>query len=383
MFESILIRPNSSREHSLDFGQLIENLFFYNKTIAHIGRHEIRGLFDLAEVDVLERLLQLEELSVYYNNSHTAIIKQGEIHAVDSVGLANLDLEKELYEESFRYKKDRLRSRKFSKKLSRLIHTYELPADFHKILNEQLNDDDFRNQVLNETIREYQPDFKGEFKELRYELEFVNDTNFKIHTNFDTLGIDVNRIKDDSPILSLINACEDLQVMSEFSAEVSLPEFNSKIIRLKVDSAIEKGVKAKREIEVFSHFAFDKSWALREAVNKKKVHLKAVLQILQKGSKYKEWLQGLPDDSNLMFAYVQKVQEGNILESMPAKAIRFYFFNGLTAILGAINSEVGIPLGLAVSAFDTFLLEKLGKNWKPSQFIEGELRPLLNFDDKK
>ena len=53
MFESIIIRPNSYLNHPLDYGQLIENLFFYKKTIAHIGRNEIKTLFSLAEVDVL------------------------------------------------------------------------------------------------------------------------------------------------------------------------------------------------------------------------------------------------------------------------------------------------------------------------------------------
>ena len=54
MFESIIIRPNSSRSHPLDFGQVIENLFFYGKTIVHIGIDQIKHLYQLADVDVLK-----------------------------------------------------------------------------------------------------------------------------------------------------------------------------------------------------------------------------------------------------------------------------------------------------------------------------------------
>lgn len=377
MFESILIRPNIHRNHSLDYGQMIENLFFYQKTIAHIGRNEIPGLFDLADVDVLEQLLSLPSLSIYFNNSHTGIGQSNDIHFVDSFGLANLDLEKELYEESFRYKHDTFKSRKFSKKLARLIKVHELPRDFNKVLNEQVKDKEFRDKVLIETINHYQPNHKIRLEDLRYELEFLDDNNFKIHTNFEAIGVDPNEITPNSPILSLVNACEDLFIMSENDSEVSLPEFNSKIIRTKINSTIEKGTKSKKEIEVFSHYTFDESWALREAINSKQIHVKAALNILKKGDKYKLWLQSLPDDSNLMFEYVQKIQERSILESMPAKAMRFYFFNGLGAILSEINPNVGIPLTVILNAFDTFLLEKLGRKWTPNQFIEGELRPLL------
>ncbi len=377
MFDSILIRPNSHRGHSLDYGQVIENLFFYQETIAHIGRTEIPGLFELADVDVLEQLLRLPSLSIYYNNSHTGIGNDNDIHFVDSFGLANLDLEKELYEESFRYKGDAFKSRKFSKKLARLIKVHELPKDFNKVMNEQLKDKEFRDKVLIETINHYQPNHGIHFEDLRFELEFLDDNNFKIHSNFDTIGINQNLIVDNSPILSLINACEDLFVMSESASEVSLPEFNSKIIRLKVNSSIERGTKSQKEIEVFNHYNFNESWALREAINSKRIHVKAAINILRKGDKYKSWLQNLPQDSNLMFEYVQKIQEHNVLESLPAKAIRFYVFNGLGAILSEIKPEVGIPFTLALNAFDTFILDNLGKKWTPNQFIESELRPLI------
>ncbi len=101
MFDSILFRPNSAREYPLDFGQIIESLFFYNKTIVHIGRGEIRTLFDLADVDVIEELFKFQYLEVYFNNSHAAIINHSDgIYSLDSFSLSNVDIEKELYEQS-------------------------------------------------------------------------------------------------------------------------------------------------------------------------------------------------------------------------------------------------------------------------------------------
>jgi hypothetical protein len=375
MFESILIRPNSSRHYPMDYGQMIENLFFYERTIAHIDRAGIRTLFDLADVDVLEQLLRVPSLTLYYNNSHTAIIFEGDTLSVDSFGISDLDLEKELYEESFNYKGDSFRSKKFAKKISRLIKQYQLPKGFSSTLDEQLKDREFLEGAVLESIKHYDPELLLKNKEIRYELEYINNSSFKIHSNIDFSKTD--KISADSPILALINACEDIKVMTETSSEISAPEFNSKMIRLKTVSAIERTNKSKKEIEVFNHFVYDEAWALREAINSKRIHVKPVLKVLQKAEKYKSWLKDLPNDANLMSEYVQRVEEKNIFESFYSKAIRFYLFNGMAAMLDVINPAIGVPVSLGLTAFDTFIFDHLCKKWKPNQFIRDELQPLV------
>ena len=304
MFESIIIRPNSSRKYPIDYGQLIESLFFYQKTILHIGRSEIRSLFDLTDIDVLVELFKNPALSVYYNNSHVAIINNDDIRSVDSFGLANLDLEKELYEESFIYKGDKKRSQIFAHKLSRSIGIHSLPKEFNSELNDQLKDDDLRNNILKQTIKYYQPDLK--FDDIRYELEFLNSNNFRVHSNFERMGVDSKLLTNDSPILALINACEDLHVAGENNSEILLPDYNSKMTQVKVNKVIQKTIKSQEEIHAFNHYTYDKSWALREAINSKRLHIKAILPTLRKASRYKEWLKDLPNDGNLLREYIAK-----------------------------------------------------------------------------
>ena len=377
MFESILIRPNSSRNYPLDCGQMIESLFFYNRIMVHIGRNEIKTLFDLAEPDVLENLLSLPQLNFFFNNSHSGIVRyhDKEICSFDTFGLASLDLEKELYHESFSHRKDKSRSKKFAKKISRLIKVHELPSNFNSTLIEQLKDEDFRKKVLIASINNYYPDHNWELTESKYELEFLNPTNFKIHTNLDFES--TNKISIDSPILALLNACEDLYVMSESSSEISVPEFNSEIIRLKLNSTLETINRPQKEIEVFNHFDFEQSWALREAINAKRIHVKAVLNLFEKAEKYRWIIKDLPPNTELFLEYIDRIRKGSSLETYQAKAIRFYLFNGAGFILGALKPEIGIPVTLGLNAFNDFLLDKLLQKWIPNQFIEGELRPLI------
>ena len=55
-----------------------------------------------------------------------------------------------------------------------------------------------------------------------------------------------------------------------------------------------------------------------------------------------------------------RTQDKSILEELPFKAARFFIFNGVGAILTALNPELGISLTVGASAFDEFFLEKLG-----------------------
>ncbi|MDB5276362.1 MAG: hypothetical protein JWR61_1317 [Ferruginibacter sp.] len=378
MFESIIMRPNSDRNYPLDYGQLIENLFFYKNTSVHIGRAEIKSLFDLTDLDVIIELLKHHSLNVYYNNSHTGIINKDEIRSVDSFGLSNFDLEKELYQESFDHGKDALKSKKFAKKLSSLIKVHELPQPFNLVMNEQLKDDVFRNRVVAEMFKNFYPDIQVQQSSQYYNIEFLNDIEFKIHTNIDFKQYD--KISIDGPVLAIINGCEDLHVMSENKSEISLPEFNSRIIRLKINSALEKRNNSQVEIDGFNEKIFKNSWALREAINSRTLLIKGALRALEKAEKYKDWLQDLPDNSDLMYEYLNAAQEKSVLEGLPGKTIRFFIFNTIGVGLGVVNPIIGIPAGIAVAAFDTFILDHLIKSWTPNQFIEKHYKPLITND---
>ena len=242
-------------------------------------------------------------------------------------------------------------------------------------MTDQLKDDAFLNKVLPATIRQYYPNLNYDGNTMRYELEFLNENDFRIHSNI--IFDEENPNDIDSPILALINTCEDLQVMSENFTEISLPEFNAEMIRIKMNSILKQSTKSVEEINVFNHFVFDETRALREGINNKNIFIKTLLKPLYKAEKFKSWLNDLPNDSNLMYEYLEKIEEKSILEKLPFKAIKFYLMNGLEAILTQLNPALSIPLIVGLNAFDTFLLSNLSKDWKPNQFIENELRPIV------
>jgi len=57
--------------------------------------------------------------------------------------------------------------------------------------------------VLVEALNEYSPNHNLNLDEIEYDIEFLDDKHFKIHTNID---FETNlQIKADTPILPLIN----------------------------------------------------------------------------------------------------------------------------------------------------------------------------------
>lgn len=325
----------------------------------------------MADVDVFVELFKKPALEVFFNNSHIAMGMIDDIRFVDSMTLSNLDIEKELYEQSFSYKQYRGRCKKFAKKISKFIKPYELPVGMQKILVSEIQDDELRHKVLVETLQHYCPNLEFKAEDLRYELEFINDTEFKIHSNLEQLDVDLIQFSEDTTIMSLITACEDLQVMSENNSEISVPSINSKILQTKIDITLSRTL-SNKEIEVFDPSVLNEAWDLSSAINQKKIHLKPVLELLRKAERYKPKLQDNAFDIEIIIDYIEKFEEKSILQKLPAKSIRFYLFTALSLIVDQIQPGTAIPMSFGLSTFDNFLLDHLIEKWCPNQLIEKE-----------
>jgi len=72
--------------------------------------------------------------------------------------------------------------------------------------------------------------------------------------------------------------------------------------------------------------------------------------------------------------YNASITQGTWTKKLPFRAARFAFFTIAGSVLGSVY---GAAAGLAVAAADQFLLDKLYQGWRPHQFINERLRPLL------
>jgi len=381
MFDSIILRPNQSRQHPVDFGQLTENLLFYGQSTLHISRPEIISLIQNANLDTIINLFSRPELNVLYNNSHSAVAFQDNqdghtYYDLNIFSLANFDIEEQFYKIHLELTGDTSRSKWFSKKISSLVNEYKLPEKFSQTFNEEVKDETFRMKVLFEALNYHYPEHGLSKNQIRFDVNYVSSDIFYVDSNIDFNTY--SKLSVNSILLYLINTVEDVQVIAEANSDISLPEINSLMVRLKINDLVEKSEKSTKEIEVFNHYIYDDSILLRETINSGSKSLEDFFPILDKAAKYKHWLHDLPNDKNLLKEYIKKVGEKTWLEQVQSKAVRFYLVAGINTLLNiTIPQPGGIIASTGLSAFNTFVLEKLIKKWKPNQFIENELLPLV------
>jgi hypothetical protein len=112
-----------------------------------------------------------------------------------------------------------------------------------------------------------------------------------------------------------------------------------------------------------------------QAINSGERTFQDFLRLLDKSPKFKAWLKGAHPDRGLLSEHHRSISSTSWIESLPAKAIRFVIFNGAGLIA---DKFVGPAGSIALGAVDNFLVDKVFKGWRPSQFVEGSLRQFTN-----
>ena len=86
-----------------------------------------------------------------------------------------------------------------------------------------------------------------------------------------------------------------------------------------------------------------------------------------------------PAEASLVRDYYQETIKDSWVEKLPGKSVRWGIFTGLGLTVDALGAGgLGTVAGVALSAVDSFLADKLIKGWKPHQFVEGDLKSLFD-----
>jgi len=126
----------------------------------------------------------------------------------------------------------------------------------------------------------------------------------------------------------------------------------------------------KTEKDLFQEVVLNNGRALREAINSGEQSFDDFLKLLDKAEKFKEWIRGVNPDEKLIRAYMDEIAALDWINKFPVKVVRYF--------LGSAVGMVDPVSGLAVSSGDSFLLEKIFGGWRPSHFINDQLKPFVD-----
>lgn len=390
MFDAIAYKNAIGPGLPIDIGALAEGLLFYGR-VAIVGNSAtVKDLLARIPPFIVLSMLRDGRLEFHYLADQIGVSTQ-EINGRPHHGLMAFSSPDHTIEKigpsSFKdaagtTSQAKIGASKFTALLRSLDHS---GFDQNSIL-QTFTDRQAINLSVSSLIREIVPRFSLP-PDLRFAIERAKDGIY-VDTNIDFT--ELNRLYHqvvppshstltEAYILSLLQeAYEATYFAAQLNAEVAVHPIVRAVQARAVDAAISRYMRSQSQIESFADLTLADGHAIREAVNSGAVPFTSVLKLLDSADKFRHWLHQQPPDTNLVRAYYQETIKDTWAEKLPAKSTRWSIFTGIGLGIDALGAGgLGTAAGVAVSAVDAFLVDKLTKGWKPHQFVEKDLKSLF------
>lgn len=400
MLESVTFQRSETKDHGvMDLGLLAETLLFYRQAHLLLDRANLNHLLKTIGPATTQRLVTLpsvrpllvwENLGVVTKRGAVPVYDFAQIQIVGRKGKPFLKSKegriKHLFERSLgKSGATNKAAIAFSKaiKVQKLSEGVEDSHGFAGIARQDLVDPGFVHQAIAASLEEKIPNTPlGEgwhFVPHQVKDGFIIDTNLdfaRLNEEYRKYWPDEHSALTPAYLLTdLLEANVGQHYASLHGSDVITSPSSSRIMQLKIRNAVEKRFKSVTEIDLFQKVTIGNGNAIREAINSGERTFDEFLDLLDHASQFKGWLANQEPEQSLIQDYYSEVAAGTWAEKLPGKTFRWSFFTGAGILLDiVVPTGLGTATGMALSAGDAFLLDKVIKGWKPNQFVEGPMR---------
>jgi hypothetical protein len=396
MFESITFRNSTMPGPMIDVGAVAESLIYYGEVSVIAGIGTLEELLSRIPPFVLLDLLKYDRLTVHLASDNIGIqtsqVGKDELHNL--VTFSNLssepraEAERRFREAAGNTSQAKLGGRKFVQLLRSLDHS---AFDQNKVY-EAMADAATTESVVRTILRIIAPGYVLPHP-LRFRLQRAGGSGFAVDTNIDYPRANAMYSQIIPPshssltaarLLSMLQyAQEELYYAASFNSEIATDRVHAQICMHTVDSYLQRRSRSETQLSQFEEVALDGAKSIKEAVNSGVVPFSEILRLLDSADKFREWIRKQPPDANLLTEYYQAVISETWADRLPTKTVRWGLFTGTGVALDvALTGGIGTAIGVAVSALDAFVIDKMIQGWKPHHFIERELKPVLLTESK-
>jgi hypothetical protein len=394
MFEKIVLR-RSETGPGLTLGDIAEALLFYEKVHVVLDVWSLKSLVDSLGTRELLALLARKRITAFY--AEDMLLTQNEVvgslqyHWFDSGAISGkpgderprsgrkgrLAMMLEINGHAPREARNLAERLLAHVRMNRLSSDYFVTGGIPKAAMADLADADYVRaairRVLQDTIG-----FEAFADDLRFEVILVSP-KFLVRTNIDfELGNARRKILDpkleavsESNLLGgLVDARADTTLASYYGGDFHTSAVNSDIVRIRHAELLKRSGISATERTQFKDIVLPDYPTIREVINSGERSFDEFLKLLDKSDKFRESIHRMSPDANLVHEYFNEVTKEGWISSVPAKTVRYV----LVFAVGLSHPVVGAALSWA----DTFLLDKMGKGWRPNHFVDGKLKPFLD-----
>ncbi|MGO9518872.1 MAG: hypothetical protein ACLPND_17700 [Candidatus Korobacteraceae bacterium] len=396
MFQHITINRQRLRGEPIDLGFLAECLVFYEKVRMVSDVESFRYLVRSCGPDEVLELLRMGALEIEFFDNLTGVptiqTNIGPLH-----DLATITSNETRYPQVSRQLVDELvgpsgkGASKMFREFSRLVHR----SEFTKEMLDKAREDWMDESYVVPAIRSYLAMVAPEYPvpdPLRFRVEMIPGKGFGVSTNIDFEAANAAYHKHTPAeysslsqawiLISLADTRRDLMVGSRNDSEFALAPERALMASCKLAEILSTASHGTRVIDLFQEQVIGDIPSIRGAVNSGGRTFREVIQLIDKGKKFKEWLRKHESAEELRDEYLREVTHVDWADRLPTRSARWLLITAATTALGFAGGPLaGTAAAVGLSAADFFLLDKLLKGWKPNQFVEGPLKQFLRVGD--
>ena len=396
MFERVTVRQRSSTSigQPIDLGVLAEALLFYSDVVLVADYPVLRELLTSVAPDVLLELVESGFLRLAYEADRLAVITEAsgsnqERHDAVYYTAPRHQLQNAIPDILIEVNGKSGRGRRLAARLMKHIevvhHSDSTTADAREKLVANAYVHRAVRLLLNRLTPEYSggSDFRvfrdGKMLRVETDIDFAQ-ANLWYHKRVPA----THSTLTEAYLLShVVNVETDLLVAARFGGELAIDDINSAIMQLNVDGILRASRPGKEHAETFQDFVFDDSRAVADAIRVGRCTMTDVLAILPNARKFQEWIRRDDVTSDIVKAYFREATRSTWVDRLPAKSARGSIFTAAGLLFDVVGAGgVGTAAGVAAGAIDTFVLDRLLKGWRPTQFVE-QMRVLVQQGSKE
>ncbi len=390
MLGNCILRNPTTRDFKLDQGAICELLLFFGKAHLLIDMSTLAAVAHANFIETLVVMLKEGYLTGNYS-PQAAVLHSNNVNGISEhfftivkfsgdqqrPNMRNPELLEQQLERIFN---DKAKARKYFRLLADLISfrdlgDLEVPTLGRKdICDPHIAYEVARTSLLNLGIPE------SEIRFSRIDILPLDDFKFAVATdiNFDHLRQflpEANRAvfgpNDLFPVIS--DARFDIGLAAQHNAAFVGHEKSQHIVNMLMRRSMGASFDAepsKRQIYDFISVAVP---SIREVINNGERTPQEFIKLMQKAGAFQKWLRAQNPNADLVTEMLREKARADWLETLPAKAMRFGLFTGI----GMVADYFAPGASNLTGAADTFLVERLGKGWRPHYFVENQLRSFL------
>jgi hypothetical protein len=389
MFEKIYIQRKDENPEKVVWGRVAEALLFYETVVLECSPGWLSNAAPKIGYKVLEELINNFGLKLVVSKALLGVSTNTQGLRPPTYGFIYFSLvgAEGKNNESDAEFIERIAKNDDEKSLLRLCEIRETPFPATKDNPLQFAVNDFsRRNISSEDfkiiIHSIAPALRIPEDFYLYGKQATTDGPFLLHSNLKLSELrDALAISRETPIgfadlMSIyLEARTQMTSCALYGCDFDADDLVWRLFSSRMKEIVEKLLKSQKDIQLFQKEAFPGGRKISETIDHGHRSMKEFLLVLEEAKQFKRFLNQIDGNRSLTRDYIASISSSSWLQKTPAKLAQFVTFTGGGLIIDSLGG--GGLANFALSAFETFLLDRIIHKWKPTQFVDETMRPFL------